>query len=181
MAGSLFDQMIKAGLMNKQKAKKIKKDKYQQSKNKKGSNELSDAAKHIELKKQVQAEQVKKLNLERKAQQEKKSLQAEVYQLIESNQIKDFSGKESYSFIDGATVKTLNIKASFRKKIISESLRIASFKGSYALIPAEVATKIIQRDESVLISLAVDSISESISDADKDYYAKFKVPDDLIW
>jgi len=185
MAGTLFDQMMKAGLVDKQKAKKVKKEKYQQGKNnkqKKGTETISESAKLAEIAKKEKADKAQKLNLQRKAEQEKKSLQAEIRQIIESNRLKDFAGNENYSFVDGAVVKSLNLKPAIRKSIIAGNIRIARYKGGFALLEADVADKIIQRDSTVLIALSTDKeSSDKMSQEDKDYYAKFEIPDDLVW
>ena len=48
----------------------------------------------------------------------------------------------------------------------------------YAIIPAVVADKIAQRDESYIVLNS--ALSEDVQDED-DPYADFKIPDDLMW
>lgn len=183
MAGSLFDQLKKAGLVDDKKAQKAKKEKYQQTKQSKGKKGqqpvLNDAAKlAIEATKQ-KAERDLQLNLERKQQQEKKAALAQLRQIIESNRISGFEGEIAYNFADKSTVKTLNVNKKTQRALVAGTIRLARFEGGYALIPAEAADKVNQRDSSVLIPLA--GVDESISQEDQDYYAQFEVPDDLIW
>ncbi len=183
MAGSLFDQMMKAGLVDKNKAKKVKKEKYQQTKQqkkKKGQTVVSEAAVLAEKTKQEKADKAQALNLQRKQAQETKALQAEVLQIIASNQLKGYTGSESFDFVDGTTVKTLKLKPTIKTALIAGRIHIAHFKGGYALLPDEAAEKIKQRDASVLVSLA-EKEDTSLSDEDKDYYAQFEIPDDLTW
>ncbi len=182
MAGSLFDQLQKAGLVDEKKAKKVKKQKYQQAKQKKGKKGevvVSEATLLAEQAAKQKAEQDRKLNLERQQQQEKKAQQAAVGQMIESNCLKNYEGKLAYNFVDGSAVKTLNVAQKIHKQLIAETLRIARFKGGYVLLTEEAAQKIQQRDASVLIPLAGQD--DSLSEEDKDYYAQFEVPDDLVW
>ncbi|MDX1352478.1 MAG: DUF2058 domain-containing protein [Thiomicrorhabdus sp.] len=185
MAGSLFDQLKKSGLVNDKKAKQIQREKQQQSKksrankSKKGQTVASEAAQLAAKAAQEKAEHDKQLNIQRQQQQAQKAKQAELLQIIEANQLKDYQGDIAYNFADGVQVKTLNVSAKVQKQLSSEALCIARFKGGYALISAEAAEKVKQRDETVLI--IAKSHDESMSEEDKAYYARFEVPDDLIW
>ncbi|WP_019556151.1 DUF2058 domain-containing protein [Thiomicrorhabdus arctica] len=183
MAGSLFDQLKKAGLVDDKKAQKAKKEKYQQTKQSKGKkgqkpvvNEVTKIAEEAAKQKN---ERDLQLNLERKQQQEKKATLAELRQIIETNRMSGFEGDVVYNFADESTVKTLSVNKKIQRALVAGTIRLARFEGGYALIPIEAANKVDQRDHSVLISMAV--VDESISQEDQDYYAQFEVPDDLIW
>lgn len=115
MAGSMFDQLKKAGLVDKNKAKQIKKEKYQQNKNKhskkqKAQGVVSESAELALKARQEQVDKNQKINLERKIEQERKELQAQCVQIIQSQQLKDIAGEEEFSFADGTAVKTLNLE-----------------------------------------------------------------------
>lgn len=47
------------------------------------------------------------------------------------------------------------------------------------LVADSAVEKIEQRDSTVLITSA--NKDESMSDEDKAYYAKFEIPDDIMW
>ncbi|PLA73446.1 DUF2058 domain-containing protein [Hydrogenovibrio sp. SC-1] len=183
MAGSLFDQLKKTGLVDEQRAKKLKKEKYQQTKknkSKNGAQPQSEAAKLAAEAAQQKAEKDRQLNLERQQAQAAKAKQAELRQLIQTNQIKGYQGDIAYNFADGTQVKTLHVNSNFHKKLSASQLRIARFETGYVLVSLDAAAKISQRDESVLIPIASDD-NEAMSQADKDYYAQFEIPDDLVW
>ena len=185
MAGSLFDQLKNSGLVNDKKAKQIQREKQQQSKKnkanktKKGQVVVSESAQLAAKAAQEKAEHDRQLNLQRQQEQAEKAKQAELLQIIESNQLKNYEGDMAYNFVDDSLVKTLNVNTKTHKQLSRDALRIARFKGGYALVSAEVAEKIKQRDESVLIGLTTSD--DSMSQEDKDYYAKFEIPDDLVW
>ncbi|HHS99827.1 MAG TPA: DUF2058 domain-containing protein [Thiomicrospira sp.] len=183
MAGSLFDQLKKSGLVNEQQAKKAKREKYQQTKKnkgKKGGKPANNEAAELAAKAaQQKAEKDRQLNLERKQQQDKKALKAEVAQIIKSNQVTDYKGDIAYNFADNGIVKTLYVNKKSHKSLIAESLRIARSSGGYALVTLDAAEKIEQRDKEVLIPLTVED--DSLSKEDQDYYAQFEIPDDLVW
>ena len=183
MAGSLFDQLKKAGLVDDKKAQKAKKEKYQQTKQNKGKKGqqpvLNDTARLAAESAKQKAERDLQLNLERKQQQEKKAALAELRQIIESNRMSGFEGDVAYNFADESTVKTLSVNKKTQRALVAGTIRLARFEGGYALISVDAADKVNQRDSSVLIPLA--DVEESISQEDQDYYAQFEIPDDLIW
>ncbi len=182
MAGSLFDQLKKTGLIDEQKAKQAKKEKYQHSKKnkvKKGHKEKTLATKMAEEAVQKKIDRDRQLNLERQEVQNKKAQRAELVQLIESNLLSGYEGEEVYSFADDKLVKSLNVNVVTRKKLVTGRIRIARFKGGYVLVPEITVDKIEQRDSNTLISLVV--ADNTMSQEDKDYYTKFEIPDDLVW
>lgn len=182
MAGSLFDQLKKSGLVNEHKAKQIKKEKYQQSKKQKGQKAEpveNEAAKLAAEAARLKAEKDRQLNLERQQQQAEKAKQAELKQILQSNQLKGFEGELTFNFADGKQVKTLQVNAKTQKGLINGRIRIARLGEGYVLIPDSVVEKVEQRDASVLI--AFSNADDSISEEDRDYYAKFEIPDDLVW
>ena len=185
MAGSLFDQLKKSGLVDDKKARKAKQEQHQQNKKsrankaKKGQVVVSEAAQLAAKAAEEKVERDRQLNKQRQQEQAKKAVQAEVRQIIESNQLKDFEGEVVYNFADGKNVKSLNVNSKTHRGLSSEKIRIARFNGGYALVDSEAAEKIEQRDKNILISIA--GADDSISQEDQDYYAQFEIPDDLIW
>jgi len=185
MAGSLFDQLKKSGLVDEKKARKVKQQQHQQNKKnranktKKGQTVVSEASKLAAKAAEETAERNRLLNQQRQQEQAQKALQAEVKQIIESNQLKDFDGERVYNFADGKKVKSLSVNEKTHRGLSSGKLRIARFNNGYALVTSEAAEKIEQRDKSILISTS--GVDDSISKEDQDYYAQFEIPDDLVW
>lgn len=182
MAGSLFDQLKSSGLVDDKKAKKIQREKQQQRKQnkpKKGQTVQSEAAKLAQQAAQEKAKRDQELNQKRQQEQAEKAKQAELRQIIESNQVKDFAGDISYNFADDNAVKTLHVNSKTQRNLMNESLRIARFNNGYVLLPVEAADKVELRDKSILIALAEED--STMSEEDKAYYAKFEIPDDLVW
>ena len=65
-----------------------------------------------------------------------------------------------------------------QKELIKGQIAIAKLGESYELVPAPVAQKIQQRDESLIVLLntkSTDAIEED------DPYADYQIPDDLMW
>jgi uncharacterized protein YaiL (DUF2058 family) len=182
MAGSLFDQLKKSGLVNEHKAKQIKREKYQQSKQPKGQKDAqaeNDAARLVAEAARLKAEKDRQLNLERQQQQAERAKQAELKQILQSNQLKGFGGEISFNFVDNKQVKTLQVNPATHQRLASGKIRIASLEGEYVLIPDTAVEKVERRDPSVLIPFTEKD--DSIPQEDQDYYAKFEIPDDLVW
>ncbi|VAW45997.1 hypothetical protein; putative nucleoprotein/polynucleotide-associated enzyme [hydrothermal vent metagenome] len=183
MAGSLFDQLKKSGLVDDKKAKQIKKQKYQQAKQKKGKKGqpvVSEATKLAEQAAQEKQARDRQLNLERQQAQEKKAAQAAVQQRIESNRLTNYKGNMAYQFVDGSTIKTLHVSQKIHQQLVSGEVRIALFEEGYALVELAVAERIEQVDASLLIPMPTTQ-DDTLSEEDKDYYAQFEIPDDLVW
>ena len=191
MAGSLQDQFLAAGLIKKQKANNIKTAKKKAVKQSRAnSTELADEA--GDLAKKVQEEQRSKsqaLNKEKKLEAEQKSIQAQIRQIVELNSIKK-APKEmaeddlsAYNFTSDKKIKTMHVSLQNHDLISRGKIAIALLMNGasevFHLIPAEAASKISERDESVIVLLN-NSSNQDQDDAD-DPYAEFEVPDDLMW
>ncbi len=183
MAGSLFDQLKKSGLVDEKKAKKAKKEKYQKSKQQKGKKAVAqpDDAVNIAAKQaqQQKVERDRQLNLQRQQQQGVKAQKAALHQLIKSNKLSDFDGDADYNFVDNNKVKMLHLNQDTYKLLVSGRLRVVRFSGSYALIPQAAAEKVVVLNADALIPLT--GKDDSVAEEDKDHYAQFEVPDDLTW
>lgn len=191
MAGSLFDQLKKSGLVDDKKAKKIQQEKRQAAKqskankSKKGQNQapINEAAELAAKAAAEKAKRDKKLNQQRQQEQAEKAKKAELKQIIETHQLKNYAGDVAYNFSDNGVVKTLYVNEQTQQSLAKEKLiivRFATGKASdYALIPAEQTDKIEQRDSSVIVKN--ESLATKLSQEDEDYYAKFEIPDDLVW
>jgi hypothetical protein len=192
MAGSLQDQFLAAGLIKKQKANNIKTAKKKAVKQSRANNtELVDEA--AELAKKAQEEQrlkSKTLNKEQKLAAEQKAIHAQIRQIVELNSIRK-SPKEmseddlsSYNFTSDKKIKTMHLSPQNHDLVSRGKIAIARLLNGtdevFHLIPAEAASKISERDESVIVLLNDGLGQSNEADAD-DPYADFEVPDDLMW
>lgn len=183
MAGSLFDQLKRAGLVDDRKARQIKREKHLQRKqgNKGVSAESAtdDAATLAAKAAEEKAERDRRLNREFQARQAARAEYAAVRQMIDSHRIENWEGTLAHHFTDASTVKALYVNAETHAKLTTGSVRIARLDGGYSLICAAVAQKIDQRDPDALIPLPQQEAS--LSEEEREYYAKYEVPDDLHW
>ena len=176
---SLQDQLLKAGLTNDAKAKKIRTDKRKQTKKQqKNKVEIVNEAKQlVQDAKAKQLEKDKQLNQQRNIEAEKKQIANQILQLIELNKLPKDEDGIAYNFTDQNKVKVIYISEETRNKIISGSFAIVKSKVNYEVVAAEVAEKIKQRDEHT-----VTVLFEGKSDmAEDDEYKDYEIPDDLMW
>jgi uncharacterized protein YaiL (DUF2058 family) len=176
---SLQDQLLKAGLIDDKKANEIKKAKHKQAKQQR-KNKIETVDKTKLAVQQAQTEKVehdRQLNLQRKAEAERKAIAAQVRQLIEMNRQSRDDGDMTYSFTDGTLVKRIHVTGTQLKQLSHGHLCIVKLDEQYELIPTLVAEKIQLRDKHTQI---YSNQPTEVPDED-DPYADFQVPDDLTW
>jgi uncharacterized protein YaiL (DUF2058 family) len=107
-----------------------------------------------------------------------KAVAAQIRQMIEHNRIQRPVGDIAYNFVDGKTIKKLNLPQKLVDQLSWGQLAIVKLDDKYELIPAKAAKKISERDPAAVIALAVPQANVVAED---DPYADFQVPDDLMW
>jgi len=157
MGMSLQEQMLKAGLVDKKKASQARKQKQKQQRQKNLPSEAKQAKADAQAAAVRQAQKDRELNLQRKTEADRKALQAQIRQLIETNRIP----------IDDV----------LRERLTKGQVAVVVLGDSYALVPHPVAEKIRQRDEQSVITPPRES---GVVD-DDDPYADYQVPDDIVW
>ncbi|MBT3196127.1 MAG: DUF2058 domain-containing protein [Gammaproteobacteria bacterium] len=177
MGNSLQDQLLKAKVGNKQQAQKANSQRRKKLKNRTLSQENDATAAQV---KQEQAEKVARdraLNRQKQEEAERKTVAAQIIQLIELNCLARDKGEQPYNFVDGANVRKIYVTDSMHKQLVSGQLSIVKLREQYEIVPKGVADKISERDATVVI---VRDQQERASEEDEQY-ADHKVPDDLMW
>lgn len=180
---SLQDQLLKAGMVDAKKAKKVEKEKRKQAKQvRRGDAQPDNSAKiAVQQAKQEKANKDREVNQNNKLLAEKKAITAQIKQLIQTNKIIRQNNDIGYQFVDGKKIKKLYVDAIQQKQLEKGQIAIVYLNGNYELVATAVAEKIKQRDEKTVILLN-DRAENSSSEVDEDDpYADFKVPDDLMW
>ena len=175
---SLQEQLLKIGMVDHKKAKQLEKEKRKQAKQNKGQPQTDESK---ELAKQAlaqKAEHARQLNLQKQQAEQEKSIAAQIKQLIELNRIDRKDGEISYQFTDGKKIKKIYITEQQFNQLIKGTIAIARLNDHYELIPASVANKIKERDGLVIL---VHNLGTEEQTDDDEYYAAFKIPDDLDW
>ncbi len=184
MALSLQDQLLKAGLADKKKAKKIKQEKHKQVKAKQRSKvEIEDEAK-VAAAQALAAKREKDRLLSDKQRQERleKEIAAQVIDLIKANAQERKRGDIVLNFTDNKLVKRMYVDAATHRLVTQGRLSVVSYEqDSYELVPTPVADKIKERVPESVIYQATEVAEEKQNNADDDWYADYEIPDDLVW
>ncbi len=176
---SLQEQLLKAGLVDEKQAKKVNKEKRKNAKVQRKSNEVAvDETKlRAQQAREEKAERDRRLNAERKAEQDAKAIAAQIRQLITTHRQSKDRGDIAYNFADGGKIKKMYISGVLQQRLSNGQLAIVRLNDGYELVPAVVAEKIAQRDPNSVVALnkKVDL------PAGDDPYADYQIPDDLMW
>ena len=180
---SLQEQFLKAGLVNKGKAKQVHQEKAKQKKDERRAGTQSvDEARLAALEIQRKnAERARELNAQRDAAATQKAIMAQIVQMVQQNRQSKGKGDVAYNFTHDNKIKRVHVSPKVREHIIAGHLVIVCLGEATELLPKVIADKIAERDPSLVV-LDNAAMEESASgDADDEYYSRFKVPDDLVW
>ena len=176
---SLQEQLLKAGLTNKKKAKQAEREKQKVAKQKRQGEDVIDEAKlNAEKARQEKLEKDKKLNEDRKAQEHAKALVAQIKQLVINHAISLDDADVDYNFTDGSKIKRIQVTPLLQHQLSRGIIAIAKLDQTYYVIPAVVADKIRERNETFIVYQA--DLQAQQADED-DPYADYQIPDDLMW
>ncbi|WP_461536290.1 DUF2058 domain-containing protein [Spongorhabdus nitratireducens] len=174
MSKSLRDQLMGAGLANKQQAQDAQK--HVKKKKKKGGGNLSPEARAAQAKaRQEQAQRDRELNLKREAERKQKGIQAEIRQLIEQHRMPVGKGEVGYNFVHDKKIKKLYVTADEQTKLARGKLAVMFFEETYYLLQLDIAERIIEREPDIFV--LINKPEESTGE-DDDYPP---IPDDLMW
>ncbi len=176
---SLQDQLLKSGLVSKDKLIKNKSAKRKQNKiNRKHKIETVDENKVSAEKTMAEnAEKARHLNQQKNAKSEEIAIIAQIKQLIETNQQRTGKPQVTFNFTDENKIKNIEVSNEIHKHISHGLLAIVRFNNNYSLVPRKVAEKITQRSNNFVIDLNIQA--EIV--AEDDPYADYEIPDDLMW
>ena len=176
---SLKDQLLNAGLIDKQKAKQLKQELRKEAKvRQKGQVPLDDNKEQVKRNLVEKAERDRQLNKQQQEVVERKAIQAQISQLIKMNRIKRESGDIAYQFTDGTRIKKIYVTEQLQKDLVNGRLAIAKLGNEFELLPSSAAEKIRQRDPQVIVLLNTYEVTGVDED---DPYAEYQIPDDLMW
>ena len=174
---ALQAQLLKAGLVDNKKAKKLSKQAVHEQR--------TGQSNEAELKAKIAQDQQEKLardqalDLEKKRLLQGKELKAAIVQMINQHKIKDTDGEMAYQFIDDNKVKKIYLNQQIYNALVAGSLIIAKETEGYAVLPKALAERINQKMEGFTIVNNSEK-NEQTTDED-DPYAAYVIPDDLMW
>ena len=174
---ALQAQLLKAGLVDNKKAKKLSKQAQHEQRTGQGTEAELQAKIAKDQQEKVARDQA--LNEEKQRALDEKALKAAVIQMIGQHKIRDTDGDNVYQFIDDAKVKKLYINQQIYNALVSGSLVIAKDQESYAFLPKALADRINEKMTGFIIVNNSEK-NEQVTD-EEDPYAAYVIPDDLMW
>lgn len=181
---SLQEQLLKAGLTTKQKARQANADKRRKNKQKR-SGAVVEASLQEKIKQDLakaKAEKLAKdmaLNEERKRQLAAKEQQLRIQQILMHHQLKEVDGDTAYNYTFGSKIKQLMLDAKTHKALVEGKLALCGLEDITYLVTTETAAKVAELDASVV--LVQNDKVEGDNIAEDDPYAAYQIPDDLMW
>ncbi len=199
MKNALQSQLLKAGLVDSKKAKKINKQMAHAKRT--GDPSTDEAKKAVALAKAKKLEKDQQLNRERQQALEQKTLKANIIQMIKQQQVTDTEGEIEYKFADNGKIKKIYLSQKFYEQVVAGHLLIArsdirledsldkdsldklDYQGSYALLPYPLAERINEKMAGFIVNVADKSATDKADDTtdEDDPYAEYVIPDDLMW
>ena len=184
MAGSLQDQLLKAGLVGAQqvrdsKRKSHKKRKQAGNKGKNAGDNISLAQAYGQRSQQEKSERDRELNRKREEAKRRKEIKTRLRQIIVSNALNDKQAEIARHFEHKGKIRKIYLTTEQQKGLNTGRLGIVYFGGRYFLLDAARVEKVAAVDET---AVALSGIAVQSEDGGSDeHYAQFKVPDDLMW
>ncbi len=180
MKNHLQDQLLKAGLVKKAQVAQVAREQARQRQGKvppPPSEQQLDA----ERARAERVERDRALAAERNAQAQAREQRAQARQIVDTQRVHG-TGELDYRFVDGDAIRSVQVDASQRAQLASGALVIARLDDGYALLPRVAAEKVRARDAAMIVLDHATGPSETPPATDDDaYYARFEVPDDLVW
>ncbi|MFC6166480.1 DUF2058 domain-containing protein [Acinetobacter terrestris] len=174
---ALQAQLLKAGLVDNKKAKKLSKQAVHEQRT--GQSNEAELKAKIAQDKQKKLAKDQALDLEKKRLLQGKELKAAIIQMINQHKIRDIDGEVSYQFIDESKIKKIYLNQQIYNALVSGSLVIAKESEGYAVLPKALADRINDKMEGFIIVNNSEK-NEQITD-EEDPYAAYVIPDDLMW
>lgn len=174
---ALQAQLLKAGLVDNKKAKKLSKQAVHEQRT--GQSEEAELKAKIAQDKQEKLAKDQALDLEKKRLLQGKELKAAIIQMIHQHKIMQTDGDVSYQFIDESKIKKIYLNQQIYNALVSGSLVIAKDGESYAILPKALAERINDKMTGFIIVNNSEK-NEQITD-EEDPYAAYVIPDDLMW
>ncbi|KXJ58670.1 MAG: hypothetical protein AXW17_12240 [Colwellia sp. Phe_37] len=181
---SLQEQLLKAGLTTKQKARQANSDKRKKGKQKRSGvnveSSLQEQVKQdLELAKKEKLARDIALNNEKKQALLAKEQQLRILQILQHHQVTNVNGEAEYNYTFNNKIKKLFVDAVTHKALVNGRLALCGVEDTTYIVTTETAEKVASLDEKVILVQNTKVVDEVVSDDDP--YAEFQIPDDLMW
>ncbi|WP_394175622.1 DUF2058 domain-containing protein [Thalassotalea litorea] len=182
---SLQDQLLKAGLTTKQKARQANSDKRKRNKQKRSGAEVDVSMQEkvkqdLELARQEKAEKDQQLNAQRQQALAEKEHKHRIAQILEHHSLKGIDGEVKFNFTQDTKVKSLFIDEKTHAALTKGILALCSLDDTLSVVTSQTADKIATLDPAcVLVNYETKQEEQTVDEDDP--YAQYQIPDDLMW
>ncbi|MCK5069887.1 MAG: DUF2058 domain-containing protein [Desulfocapsa sp.] len=156
MGNPFQDQLLKAGLVNKKQANKVKREKHLNRKQKK-EDPSTQISNKVKKERAAQAERNRQLNQKQAEEKRKREQKAQVKQLIEQNKMERDDFGSAYHFVDEGRIERIFITEEMIEQLSRGLLAIIKYGDAYEVVPAKVARQITSRDKDVVLAFHTDA------------------------
>lgn len=176
---SLQEQLLRAGLVDQKKAKRVHQAKAQQKKleRRTGAQSIDETRQAVLEAREREREAVRQLNAKRDEEAHKKAVQAQIVQMVQQSRQPRGGGDIAYNFTFGKKIERIHVSAAVRDQLAAGQLVIVRLGDTTELVPQVVADKIAERNPDIVVRVKkADTIP-----TENDPYADYQIPDDLMW
>lgn len=175
MSSSLQEQLLKAGLVKKEKAQKLAK---QQAKGKR-QQPAKPAPARPSARDAQRAERDQALAAERNARARARELEHQLRQLVDAHKL-ERKGDLPYAFTEGGSVKRIYVDEAQRTQLSAGALVVVRVGARLELVPRAAAERVRERAPEAIVLDHAAAPPEKTSEAVEGYEG-YEVPDDLVW
>jgi hypothetical protein len=181
---SLQDQLLKAGLSTKQKARQANADSRKKNKQKR-SGVKHDASLQEQVKQNLAKEKAEKiardgaLNDKKNKELATKENSLRIKQILQHHQVTDVNGENEYNYTFNTKIKKLSLDTITHKALVNGRLALCGLEATTYIVTSETAAKVAELDSNIIL-VQNDKVASEVTDED-DPYADYQIPDDLMW
>jgi uncharacterized protein YaiL (DUF2058 family) len=177
--------LLQAGLITEKQRKQAEQQQHQQQhrqqhhQKKKAPPPVAEAQRAAQQAQAQKAARDQELSRKQQEKAERKARTAQIRQLVEQNRLPLIESDDRFNFIDRGKVRYVSVDAARRELLNRGEVAIVRYGEHYAVVPAETANRIRERDQTAVVPL---NLAPQAPEPDQnDPYASFVVPDDLKW
>lgn len=180
---SLQDQLLKAGLTTKQKARQANTEKRKKNKQKRSGVSVDvsiqeQVKQDVERAKQEKLARDEQLNNEKKAALAQKEQRLRIQQILQHHQITNINGETEYNYTFDKKIKKIFVDETSHKALVNGRLALCGIDDKTYVVTSETADKVAALDNKVVL---VQNTKVEQDENEDDPYAEFQIPDDLMW
>lgn len=181
---SLQEQLLKAGLSTKQKARQANADSRKKNKQKR-SGVKHDASLQEQVKQNLAKEKAEKiardsaLNEKKNKELATKENSLRIKQILQHHQVTDINGDNEYNYTFNTKIKKLSLDTVTHTALVNGRLALCGLEGTTYIVTSETAAKVAELDSNIIL-VQNDKVVSEVTD-ENDPYADYQIPDDLMW